>query len=276
MDVNQQGSHLHFWELQSLWNHATICSLFHRSKRCRPTDRQEDSLRISIFPIFVRIKNGQPMESAYHFCAPSISRLSSFTKISSADIRLSKTKEKLSKIFTSFLLKRGREREQTGFTMGPPSLKRQKLDIKEDCEDSSPFDMLPNEVVEIPIKMALKRMNTQERYDYLVEVLSKVSRRFRDIANHKAMWKGFSPFEMLPDNLAEIPIRMASNGLQMASRPFAGTHTNFLAKSLAEVSSRLKALATLKSQAIRQYVNDGTSNVTFVARGPAELSPNDI
>ena len=158
--------------------------------------------------------------------------------------------------------------------MGPPSLKRQKLDIIEDCEDSSPFDMLPNEVVEIPIKMALKRMNTQEKYDFLVEVLPKVSRRFRDIANHKAMWKGFSPFEMLPDNLAEIPIRMASNSLQMAIRPFAGTHTNFLAKSLAEVSSRLKALAALKSlwkgnvgiygrteymkQTIRQYVNDGT------------------
>ena len=55
--------------------------------------------------------------------------------------------------------------------MEPPPLKRQKLDINEDHEGIAPFDMLPSEMAEIPIKMAMKTMKTQERYDFLVDVL---------------------------------------------------------------------------------------------------------
>ena len=176
---------------------------------------------------------------------------------------------KWSKYFTPFIFKRGKiEQEQAVFTMAAPPFKRQKLDVKGNSEDSSPFDMLPNEILEIPIKMAMKSMNTQERYNFLVDVLPKVSRRFRVIANHKSMQKDISPFEMLPDNLSEISIRMVLNGTSQFER------NNFLVEDLAKVSSRFKALAALKSlwkgnvgiygrteymkQTIRQYVNDGT------------------
>ena len=192
---------------------------------------------------------------------------------------------------TTFLFKRGREKEQEQvmFTMVSPPLKRQKLDVKEDYEDSSPFDMLSNEILEIPIKMALKSMKTQEQYTFLVDVLPKVSTRIREIANHKSMWKDLSPFERLPDNLAEIPIRMAMSGIH----PF--KKTDLLLDDLAKVSTRFKALAGLKSlwkghvaicgpqhmkQVIHQYVNDGTTNATIVtarrAPTPATLSANDI
>ena len=171
--------------------------------------------------------------------------------------------------------------------MAAPPTKRQKLDVKGDSEDSSPFDMLPNEILEIPIKMAMKSMNTQERYDFLVDVLPKVSRRFRVIANHKSMQKDISPFEMLPDNLSEISIRMVLNGTSQFER------NNFLVEDLAKVSSRFKALAALKSLwkghvaifgrtehrnwVIRQYVNDGTTSVSITAYiGQQSLLAKDI
>ena len=171
--------------------------------------------------------------------------------------------------------------------MAAPPFKRQKLDVKGNSEDSSPFDMLPNEILEIPIKMAMKSMNTQERYNFLVDVLPKVSRRFRVIANHKSMQKDISPFEMLPDNLSEISIRMVLNGTSQFER------NNFLVEDLAKVSSRFKALAALKSLwkghvaifgrtehrnwVIRQYVNDGTTSVSITAYiGQQSLLAKDI
>ena len=76
---------------------------------------------------------------------------------------------------------------------------------------ASLFDMLPNELMEINIKMAMGNMNTQERHDFLVKVIAKVSVRLKNIAGIKSMWKGFSPFEMLPDKVAEKIINMAKN-----------------------------------------------------------------
>ena len=174
--------------------------------------------------------------------------------------------------------------------MEPPPLKRQKLDIEDkDLEGKSPFDMLPNEMAEIPIKMAMKCLTTQDRYKFLVNDLPKVSRRFRDIANHKPMWKDFSPFEMLPDNLAEIPIKMAVNGMHPSER------TSFLVNDLAKASTRFQALSALKSlwknyigitgrtqyvrHVIQHYVNDDTTEIIITPApgiGPTILSPEDV
>ena len=45
-------------------------------------------------------------------------------------------------------------------------------------KDTSPFDMLSNEVALIPIKMAMNSMNQFERHDFLFDVIAKVSTRF--------------------------------------------------------------------------------------------------
>ena len=170
--------------------------------------------------------------------------------------------------------------------MASQPLKRQKLDIEEESEDSSPFDILPNEIVEIIIKMAMSTMNTQERYNFLVDVLPKVMRRFRVIANQKAMWRDISPFEMLPNNLAEIPIQMVLSGIKHE-------RDVFLIEDLAKISSRFKVLVALKSlwkgnvvingrtehkkQVIRQYVNDNTTNICIACLfEPDTLLPSDI
>ena len=92
----------------------------------------------------------------------------------------------------------------------PPS-KQPKLDIKEMKPIAATFDRLPNEIVEISIKMALKGMNTQEKYHFLTEVIPKVSKRFKDISKHKSLWNGFSPIERLPNEVAEVIIKMAMN-----------------------------------------------------------------
>ena len=80
----------------------------------------------------------------------------------------------------------------------PPS-KQPKLDIKEMKPIAASFETLPNEIVEISIKMALKSMNTQEKYLFLTEVIPKVSKRLKDISTHKSLWRGLSPIERLPN-----------------------------------------------------------------------------
>ena len=60
----------------------------------------------------------------------------------------------------------------------------------------------PNELIELTIKMPMGNMNTQERHDFLEKVIAKVSVRLKNITAIKSMWKGFSPFEMLPDKVA--------------------------------------------------------------------------
>ena len=167
-------------------------------------------------------------------------------------------------------------------------VKRKCLDIKKDSEKSSPFDFIPNEILEITIKMVMKNMNTQEKYNFLTEVLPKVSRRFKAIANDKPMWKGVSPFEKLPDSLAEIPLRMVLTSVHLHRR------SQYLVEELAKVSSRFKALASLKSlwtghvvimgdpdhkkKVIRHYVNNGTTNITLsaIGRPPGKLKPQDL
>jgi len=42
--------------------------------------------------------------------------------------------------------------------------------------------MLPNEVIMIPIKMAMGQMNTQQQLNFLREVLPNVSKRFKTVS----------------------------------------------------------------------------------------------
>ena len=166
-------------------------------------------------------------------------------------------------------------------------VKQKCLDIKKDSEKSSPFDFIPNEILEITIKMVMNNMNTQEKYNFLTDVLPKVSRRFKAIANDKPMWKGVSPFEKLPDTLAEIPLRMVLTSVRLHRR------SQYLVGDLAMVSSRFKALASLKSlwtgdivimgepdhkkKVIRHYVNNGTTSITLsAAQEPDKLKPKDL
>ena len=155
--------------------------------------------------------------------------------------------------------------------------KRIRLD-KEEITRNDTFDTLPNEIVEIPIKMAMRDMNnTQERYDFLAEVIPKVSKRFRDIAAQKSMWQDFSPIEMLPNDVAEVIIKMAMKN-QIRINPF--THS-FLIDVISKVSSRFKAWAALKplwkgavymegndreiEQAL-EYLNDDTTSLHAISR----------
>ena len=55
----------------------------------------------------------------------------------------------------------------------------------------APFEMLPNEVMMIPIKMALGQMNTQQQLYFLREILPNVSRRFKTVSTLKPLWNGF-------------------------------------------------------------------------------------
>ena len=125
--------------------------------------------------------------------------------------------------------------------MEEPPAKLIRSDVAEKITRNDTFDTLPNEIAKIPIKMAMRDMNnTQERYDFLAEVIPKVSKRFRDIAAQKSMWKDFSPIERLPNDVAEVIIKMAMNDQRNLS-----THS-FLTDVISKVSSRFQALATLK------------------------------
>lgn len=127
--------------------------------------------------------------------------------------------------------------------MEQPPAKRIRLDKEITRNDT--FDTLPNEIAEIPIKMAMRDMdNTQERYNFLAEVIPKVSRRFRDIAAQKSMWKDFSPIEMLPNDVAEVIIKMAMK--TQHNRHFILFTHSFLIDVISKVSSRFKAWTTLK------------------------------
>ena len=68
----------------------------------------------------------------------------------------------------------------------------------------APFEMLPNEVIMIPIKMAMGQMNTQQQLDFLREVLPNVSKRFKTVSTLKPLWKGFSPFELHENELSVV------------------------------------------------------------------------
>ena len=46
-------------------------------------------------------------------------------------------------------------------------------------DGASPFDLLPNELVEIPIKMVLADLSPSEKTEFLIGVIAKVSARFR-------------------------------------------------------------------------------------------------
>ena len=129
----------------------------------------------------------------------------------------------------------------------PPS-KHPKLDIQEEKLFGATFDKLPNEIVEISIKMALKGMNTQEKYNFLTEVIPNVSKRFKDISKHKSLWKGLSPIEMLPNDVAEVIIKMAITNTTKYRGPIPCKRTqNLLVDMIATVSSRFKTWAALRS-----------------------------
>ena len=127
------------------------------------------------------------------------------------------------------------------FTMEQSTPKCQKLALIRENASKALFDKLPDEMVEMCIKMAMRKMTTQERYEFLVDVIPKVSRRFKDIGSHQSMWRGFSPFEKLPNDVAEIIIKMV-----MKNMPDWKKH-NFLVDVVAKISTRFKAFAALKS-----------------------------
>ena len=54
----------------------------------------------------------------------------------------------------------------------------------------SPFELLPPEVAEITIRMAMRNLDYSERHLFLVDVLAKVSTRFKALAALKSLWKG--------------------------------------------------------------------------------------
>ena len=111
---------------------------------------------------------------------------------------------------------------------------------KRRVEGISNFDVLPDEMVEHILKIATTSMDNQRSYEFLTEVIPQVSKRFKIIATTKSLWKGLAPFEMLPDELAEIPIRMAMKHKR-------NTEYNYLVDTIAKVSSRFKNFATCKS-----------------------------
>ena len=74
-----------------------------------------------------------------------------------------------------------------------PAAKRPKLDTTLNGEGmASPFDVLPNELIELTIKMAMGNMNTQERHDFLVKVIAKVS--LKQYRRHQVHVEGFLTF----------------------------------------------------------------------------------
>ena len=164
--------------------------------------------------------------------------------------------------------------------MEQPPAKRIRLD-KEEIARNETFDTLPNEIAEIPIKMAMRDTNnTQGRYDFLAGVIPMVSKRFRDIAAQKSMWKDFSPIEMLPNDVAVVIIKMAMNN-QPYPHNLLHKH-NFLIDVISKVSSRFKAWAALKplwkgkvdvtgndgeTEQALEYLNEDTKTLVAFSRG---------
>ena len=106
---------------------------------------------------------------------------------------------------------------------------------------AAPFEMLPNEVIMIPIKMTMGHMNTQQQLNFLREVLPNVSRRFKTVSTLKPLWNGFSPFEVLPDSAASKILRGAMAELSHERKAV------FLVDIMARVSTRFKHLSCLHS-----------------------------
>ena len=172
------------------------------------------------------------------------------------------------------------------------------LRTTEKKEDISPFDTMPDEMMEIIIKMAMGSMNTQERYDFLSEILPRVSIRFKNLSSRKLFWRSFSPFERMPNELAERILRMSMEKQHvLAKYEFSGKY-DFLVDSIAKVSSRFKRLASLKTlwkgqvnllgiegrekvkQVLAEFLNDGVKDLTLSnfdsALGTGELMQDDI
>ena len=147
------------------------------------------------------------------------------------------------------------------------------LHIVESEKGAATFDLLPNEVAEIPIKMAMSNGTTQERYDFLVDVMPNISSRFKGLAAVKSMWKGFSHFEMLPTEVAIIPIKMALSDLNIEEK------SDFLVDVVSKVSTRFKTLATHKDlwqgrvkvtgdhekikKVIHEFLSDGIDHISM-------------
>ena len=151
-----------------------------------------------------------------------------------------------------------------------PQRKRQKMDKEED--QSNPkvqandiglgcFDLLPNELVEHIFKMTMGNMTTQKRYEFLVNIIPNVSSRFRSLSSTKSLWRGFAPLEMLPNEVALIPIKMA---MANSGRYGFDNHTHLL-DTIAKVSTRMKTLATSKAlwkgRVSVQLQNEETANL---------------
>ena len=167
----------------------------------------------------------------------------------------------------------------------PPMSKRQKLDISDLI---AYIDLLPNEMLELIFKMATGNMTTQKRYEFLVDVIPNVSSRFRSLSSAKPLWSGFAALEMLPNEVAEIPIKMLLNNLKVYRRH------DYLVDVIAKVSTRLKNLATSKSlwkgtvyvkgnrekmkQVINEFLNEDVTNlvISIILVNERFMSAEDI
>ena len=170
----------------------------------------------------------------------------------------------------------------------PPMSKRQKLDISEDRNLIAYIDLLPNEMLELIFKMAMGNMTTQKRYDFLVDVIPNVSSKFRSLSSVKSLWSGLAPLEMLLNEVAEIPIKMWMNNLEVYQRH------DYIVDVISKVSTRLKTLATSKSlwkgavyvrgndkkikQVINEFLNEGVTKLFMsdIWGNEVFMSPEDI
>ena len=167
-----------------------------------------------------------------------------------------------------------------------PMSKRQKMDISEDQSNLIAYiDLLPNEMLELIFKMAMGNMTTQKRYDFLVDVIPNVSSKFRSLSSVKSLWSGLAPLEMLLNEVAEIPIKMWMNNLEVYQRH------DYIVDVISKVSTRLKTLATSKSlwkgtvyvrgngknmkEVINEFLNEGVTNLAM-HMDENSVSPEDI
>ena len=128
-----------------------------------------------------------------------------------------------------------------------------------------PFDLLPNEVALIPIKMAMRSVNEESefgRHDFLVDVIAKVSEQFKTLAKVKSLWTGevwiegdrekirFVIREFLGDGVTHLHLR-GVHGDNEAGRhgiPFlylSATFTTISGKDLSAIAKHCPNLRTL-------------------------------
>ena len=80
-------------------------------------------------------------------------------------------------------------------------------------QDLAPFERLPNEVLLMIIRMAMEDISTDQRHNFLTDVIANISTRFSNLPSYPPFWKGRvflrlgTPLEKarLPDGYSQIP-----------------------------------------------------------------------